>query len=339
MKMMTTLVAVALTVFLFASCERFFEEIEDPGLSNPVVTEIATNLRTPLGLELDQKNRLWVTEAGTGSNDGQVSLIMQNGEVVPVIRGFASGIDPEGNASGLNHLVYRDGMLWILHGLEGRLYMADVSDFRPGDIPLQASEIPFEEVGAFVLANDFGQEDTGETNLYNLTFGPKGDLFMTDAAANAIVRRDVKTGELSIFATFPDFANPTPVGPPTIDAVPTGITYDGHRFLVSTLTGFPFVLGAAKVYEVDRTGNVEVFEEGFTTLVDIELRGGGQPVVLQFAQNGEAGFTPESGKVIYAFSKNAIVDELNFPTDIELAGLQRAYITNLAEGKVLRLNY
>lgn len=336
MKQRSTIFLLVFVVFVLAGCHRLYDLLDEVKPIEPTVREYATGFNTPLGLELDSRNRIWVTEAGTGNNDGRVSLIMPNGRVYPVIEGFVSVVDPEGNPSGLNHLILKNGMLWILHGAEGRLYMADVTDFKAGDMPLQASELTYEEVGAFVMEQDFH-----ESNLYNLSFGPDGDLFMVDAGANAIIRRDAETAELSVFATFPDFENPTQIGPPMVNAVPTGIVYDGNRFLVSTLTGFPFLEGEAKIYAVDRNGNVSVYQDGFTTLVDIDLGLDKQPVVLQFAEFGPTGFIPETGRIIRAAHdrRSTLTEGLSFPTDIELAGIRTAYVTNMAEGKVLKVKY
>lgn len=322
--------------FTFTSCDRLFDHLDEMNPSKPEVKEIATGLATPLGLELDAKNRLWVTEAGSGNNDGQVSLITPSGRVYPVIKGFTSVTDVEGNPSGLNHLISKNGTLYILHGAEGRLYIADVSHFKPGDTPMQASELEYQEIGSFVLNSGFE-----ETNLYNLDFGPEGDLFIVDAAANSVIRRDSETADLSIFATFPSFPNPTPVGPPFIHAVPTGIVFDGTRFFVSTLTGFPFLSGAAVVYELQTDGEFSVYQDGLTTLVDIELGMDRKPVVLQFSEFGETGWTPETGKIsrVTRDGHMPLKEGLSFPTDIELSGARKAYVTNLMEGKVLRVIY
>lgn len=172
-------------IFGLSSCERIWEELDKEEPSKPEVKEFVTGLATPLALELDNHQKLWVTQAGTGNSDGRVSLITPAGKVYPVIEGFVSVIDPEGNPSGLNHLLYTNGTLWILHGAEGRLYKADVNDFKPGDAPLQASDLEYEEIDDFVLEEGFD-----ESNPYNLVIGPGNDLFITDAAANAIIRRN-----------------------------------------------------------------------------------------------------------------------------------------------------
>jgi hypothetical protein len=56
-----------------------------------------------------------------------------------------------------------------------------------------------------------------------------------------------------------------------IHAVPTGIAFDGQRFFVSTLTGFHFPTGKARIYRVNLSGQVSVYKEGFTMLTDVTL--------------------------------------------------------------------
>ena len=98
-------------------------------------------------------------------------------------------------------------MLYIL-GSHSRFYKANVASFKPGDTPLLAKNLPVEDMKQFILDYKFAQ-DTEDTHLYNMTLGPNGDIYFTDAAANAIVRR-TKAGAWSVFADVPGIKNPTP---------------------------------------------------------------------------------------------------------------------------------
>jgi hypothetical protein len=203
---------LSIVILLFTtSCNKVLEVIDElkehPKPSQ--VTTFATGLIAPLGLEADAKGQLWITEAGTGlTNDGQLSLITPQGKVFPVVKGFTSVISPEGAVFGLNHLILKDGILWMLHGVEGRLYKFDISSFKPGDAPLQANQLEYEDIGTFVKNHPF-KDDTNETDIFNLTIGLDGDIFIVDAAANAVIRRKSATGKLSVFATIPPIDNPS----------------------------------------------------------------------------------------------------------------------------------
>ncbi len=99
------------------------------------VQDFASRLAAPLGLAVDDKGLLWVTEVAAG----KVSVITPDGKSYPVITGFSVALSPENTPDGLNHLIYRDGILYILHGVDEKLYKANVASFKPGDQPLTVS--------------------------------------------------------------------------------------------------------------------------------------------------------------------------------------------------------
>jgi hypothetical protein len=285
---------------------------------------------------MDNKGQLWVTEVAAG----KVSVITPNGSVFPVVTGFGVSVSPEGTPDGLNHVLYKDGLLYILHGVDEKLYIANVGSFRPGDPPLTVGQLVSEPIGQFVLDYNFPQ-DTQDSNLYNLTFGPDGDLYIADAGANAIIRRS-KTGALSVFATVPGIANPTPVGPPTVQSVPTGIVFDGQKFLVTTLLGFPFPANRARIYQIDLTGSVSLFQDGFTSLVDIALGAGQRPLVLSVAEFGQQGPTSNTGKIYQTTGGQitTLLQGLNLPTSIEASNVANTYFVNsLVSGKIQQITY
>lgn len=325
-------------VLLFSTgCHELFDLLHEfkSEESEVKVKEYASGLLTPFGLELDYQGNVWVAEAGTGNNDGRISMITSQNQVYPVIEGFTSIIPPdEPSPIGVSHLILVGPTLWFLNIAEGRLYHVDISSFYPGDEPMQASEIESEDIATFVLNCDLGDADTEESNPYNLILGPDGNIYIVDAAANAIVKREAETGELSIFAIFPDIINPTEIGPPLVNSVPTGIVYDGAYFLVSTLTGFPFVENEALIYQVDMDGNVSVYQGGFTTLVDITLDADAFPVVVQYALF-EQGFAPSTGKV--SGIDEVMLDEINYPLGIRRKGKNTYYVTSSGDGVVHKI--
>lgn len=339
MKQRLTTLLLGLGLLVVTGCREFYEYFEEVEPKVLKVTEYATGLTAPLGLTLDDKKNLWVTEIGTGANDGKVSVIQPNGKKYVVVDGFPSFTGPGGadEVVGLNHLMIKEGLAYILH-TNGLLYVADISSFKPGDAPLAAGALKTENIAAFVLDYDF-KEDNNESNPYNLTAGPAGDIYITDAAANAVVRR-THAGKLSIFTTFPDIENPTPVGPPTIDAVPTSIAFNKNRFYVTTLTGFPFPTGKARIYTVDLGGKVSLFQEGFTTLTDLTFDPAFNPVVVEHGQFTEQGFAPNTGRIAVATAEGPanFVSALNQPTAIVRSGPLTYYVNSLPDGKILKVS-
>lgn len=324
-----------LALIATTSCHELFDLV-DLHPQPPRVSEYASGLTNPFGVEVDAQGWVWVAEGGSGNNDSRLSVVTSKGKVYPVIEGFASVIPPqEPTPVGISHFVINGTTLWILNTVEQRLYWADLASWQPGDAPLRASDLKSEDIGTFVRNYEFDQ-DTGESNPYNLTLGPDGDLYIADAAANAIIKREAHSGALSVFATLPSIENPAEVGPPVIDAVPTGIVWDGQQFLVSTLTGFPFPEGEALIYAIDRNGQVSVDQKGFTSLVDISLSADGKPVVVQYAGPG---FAPESGRVVYTNGGQSpvVLDKLNYPLGIARRGLKTYYVTQSASGSVQKV--
>ncbi|NIJ53610.1 ScyD/ScyE family protein [Dyadobacter arcticus] len=301
-----------------------------PEPTSLVAAPFAGGLRAPIGMDVDDKGNLWISEAGTGKNDGAIVMITPGGVKTTVLQGFQSAKGPEA-VEGISHVLYDNGTLYILHGIEGRLYIADVKNFKSGDLPMALNLIPFEEHGTFVKSFNF--TTPLNSNLYGLTLGPGGHLYVTDAGANAIFKRDKNTKEFTFFAKIPDVA-------PNTDAVATGIVFDGTKFLVSTLSGGPFFDGTAKIFEVSTTGVVGIYREKFTTLTHLTLTSGNKPLVISLAKfdlmKGE--FTPFSGKVLNEDGA-ILLDNQMMPTDIKRSGPKEFYLLSYALGTVQKLTY
>ena len=305
------------------------------------VTTLTTGLASPIGVETDGKGRVFVTEQGTGKNDGRVVEITSDGNVYPVVTGLYSSTNNTGDLDATDHLLYADGILYFL-GPKG-LYQINVATFKTGSSPIPASSLTPEYIQQFVIDYKF-VNDTGESHLYNMTLGPDGALYFTDAAANAIIRRS-STGVLSVVTEVPGIANPNPAGPPPgppfIQAVPTSITYDGRQFLISTLLGFPFPAGKAILYQLDLSGKLAIYQQTFNSLVDVENDGNGKPLVLEYAVFGPRGFMPKTGRLLRAngTGSDILLTGLNLPTDLKVADSHTAYITSLGDGALLKITF
>ena len=331
----------SLFVFLLllgtSACEEFYDIVEEIKPRPPRSKVFASGLIAPLGVESDAQGQLWVTEAGTGEkNSGALVFINAQGVVYPVVQGFASEASPEGAIFGLNHLLLKDNILYMLHGVEGRLYKLDISTYQPSDKPLLAADLEYEDIGTWVKK----QLKTEETDIFNLTIGPAGDLFIADAAANAIIRRDSKTKKLSVFATIPPIANPGG-DPAQVEAVPTGITFDGEKFLVCTFTGFPYPAEKATIYQIDLAGKTSVYQTGLSILTDMELGVDGKPVVLEYGTWTGETFIPNSGRMVLSTPKNnvALLSNLNFPNSIEKSGSKTFFIAETFDGTIEKVNF
>jgi len=123
------------------------------------------------------------------------------------------------------------------------------------------------------------------------------NLYLTDASQNCLLRIDTATGRWRRLARFGPFPNPTPVGPPVGDAVPTNVRIYGDSVLVSFLSGFPFVGGNARVLIVNpETGAADPFIFLLTSVTDVLWRprpgARAQFFVLEFSANQSANPAP-----------------------------------------------
>jgi hypothetical protein len=304
------------------------------------VTTVASGLAFPLGIETDYRGNIWVTESETINNDGKVVVIKPNGKKYDAIINLSAFVNENsGQPQGTSHILLDGGTLYILSG--NYLYKADVSHFKPGDQPIDAATLSHEDFAPFVYGYPF-VNDANDSHPYNMTKGPDGDLYITDAGANAIIHRTAP-GVYSILAEVPGIMNPTPVGPPNIQAVPTSIMYDGHDFLVTTLLGFPFPSGSALIYKISKSGNVSIYQDGFTMLVDQAEGNFAGHIVVQHASsfNPATGFAPNTGSLLLVNGSTSeeIAGGLNTPAGIKQANSNTWYVTCLGDGTVIKVSY
>ena len=107
-----------------------------------------------------------------------------------------------------------------------------------------------------------------QSNLFGVERWQK-QLYVVDASLNLIYRVDESDGSFETFVTFPSRPNPTPVGPPMIEAVPDSVHRFGNRLIVTLLTGFPFVQNLAEVRAVElKDGGHSVLIPGLTSAID-----------------------------------------------------------------------
>ncbi|MEO6819056.1 MAG: ScyD/ScyE family protein [Ginsengibacter sp.] len=340
--------AVCLALFFsFTGCVKGHE------IPQLTVKVIASGLAGTMGIEADESGNILVTESGTDipdsvgnthNDNGKVIFISPAGKKYDAIINLSSFANVHSNElQGTTHLLMDGRILYILSG--DYLYTADLTHYKLGDIPLDAKTLPREDVAAVISNIPSPNNPDKDSHPYNLTKGPDGDLYITDAGANAIVHRK-SANNFTVLASFPALANPffPGLGGPTVQAVPTSIRFDGNDFLVTILTGFPFPAGSANVYRVSLSGTVSLYQGGFTALVDQEQGYANSHIFVQHAAsfNPATGFAPNSGSVIYAngSATKVLVGGLNQPVGVKQINSNTLYVTCLGDGTVLKVtNY
>jgi len=279
---------------------------------------IASGLNGVIGIRVDDWGNKWVAESGSGAGDGALVVITKTNKKHTVIKDLPSTVNPVNmdvvgpwRAIPMSYgrmAVLIGGCEPLLGPHFGSLMIFNLSGYTPGtDEPLTMDDAENSiDIGTF----SFNASDNMDSSPFSAVQDEDGHWYVTDAGANAIIRVSRNGQNMSVFAKFPEFANPTPVGPPMVDPVPTGIValpkYGG--FLVTTLTGFPFVNGQAGIYFVDRQGNVSPYLQGLTLLTDIAMDKHENIYVNSFGNFSleTFNFAPASANVIRVRKKSII---------------------------------
>lgn len=349
-KFCTFLIFFAILLVVTTACHK--EDIKPPADKTYHVTTVTTGLHGVMGIDVDENGNIWVTESGTATPDSSGNTHNNNGKVIVItpegdkydaivnLSSFANVITDE--LQGTSHILLDGGTLYVLSG--DYLYQVDISSFKPGDTPIDATTLSYEDVAAVVSQIPTSVNPTHDSHPYNLTIGPDGDIYITDAGANAIVHRK-GPNDYVILAEIPAIDNPKfpDLGPPKSQGVPTSIQYDGSDFIVTTLTGFPFPSTKAVIYKVSTSGDVSIYQDGFTMLVDQTAGTPTQRVVVQFSSSFDpvTGFQPGTGFLIQVdgMKQDTLVHNLNMPVGIIQVDENTWYAALLGDGSVIKLAY
>lgn len=316
------------------------------------ITTAASGLEGPMGVQVDRWGNLWVSESGTDvpdangdthNNNGKVVMITPDGQKHDAIIHLASYANVHSNElQGTVHILLNKNTLYVLSG--DYLYQADISKFKAGDAPIDAGTLTKEDVAAVVSKIPSANNPEADSHPYNLIIGPDGDLYISDAGANAIIHRKGPNNYV-VLAEFPALPNPAfpGVGGPTVQAVPTSIGFDGKDFLVTILTGFPFVPNQAVIYRVTLSGQVSVYQKNFTMLVDQAAGNSKGHIVVQFASSFslQGGYAPNSGALLWVNGQtvDTLANNLNQPEGIVQVNNHTWYVTSLGDGSVLKATF
>jgi hypothetical protein len=204
---------------------------------------------------------------------------------------------------------------------------------------------------ADIAAHELGNPDGGVVlgNPYAV-LAIHGVRYVVDAGGNTLLR--VRRGEIATVAVFPTRPNPMfpGLGPPMFESVPDSVARGpGGSLFVGELTGFPFPVGAARVYRVGSGGALEVYASGFTEIIDIGFDWWGNLYVLEYDANSLAPGTPGALWRVPRFGNRTKSES----TKIEVPGLalvapggiaighSAIYVTNKStsagEGEVVRI--
>jgi hypothetical protein len=331
---------------------------------------VASGLDNPRGLAVSPWGTVYVAEAGRGGSgpcitgedgsscvgaSGAVTQI-RHGEQKRILEGLPSHApQPAGDgALGPSDVSLRHwGGAYLTVGLGADpAVRAELGDLGPGFGQLYKFS-PWghlrtvADVSAYeAAANPDGGAIDSNPNSVTTKWGR---IFVVDAGGNSLLRVR-RSGEISTVAVFPDRLITPPPGmglpdPFPMQAVPTNVVVgpDGALY-VSQLTGFPFPVGAANIYRVERGSAPEVYASGLTNVTDLAFDRHGNLYVVEFAANGLASGDPSGAliKIRPDGSRETVLSEgLVNPYGVGIGPHGDIYLSNHGQsagiGEVLRL--
>jgi hypothetical protein len=341
--------------------------IASPNVSalTTTVTVVMSNLNSPRGLAFGPEGGLYVTEAGTTTSTGLCTSIMEGpntvtrcysgtgsvsrywkGEQQRIASGLPSSfIVQSGFAGGPNDISFAGrGNGYVAMGWGGdparRNDLAEVG-------ALTGTLLRIEPNGKWHVVADISAFEGSHNPASGVVdSNPYGVLaegrsrFVTDAGGNSLLEVG-PTGEISLIATFPSTVAPPPFN--QSEAVPTKVERgpDGALY-VSTLSGVPFLAGAAAIYRVVPGQAPVVYEGGFKAITDFTFGPDGSLYLVQFATAPL--FFGGPGALIHVApdgTRSTITTDLFQPTGVTVGPDGAIYVsnngTNPGEGEVLKI--
>ncbi|BAZ13855.1 hypothetical protein NIES4071_56950 [Calothrix sp. NIES-4071] len=253
---------------------------------------------------------------GTTGAITKIDLNNGSNKVKRVITGLPSVAFPDGTGAAGPHDIKFDfqGLAYVLIGYAANPEFRDVlgnSDL--GKIATVNFDTNYLNVIADIAKYELIHNPDGNDVVSNpLAFlideeQTSQKLLITDAGANAILSVTTEGSDLKAKAVLPQQVLTNPIFPGfgalnfdkghtppssaysdarpsqiTIAPVPTSIVKGLDKaYYVSTFTGFPFPEGGAKIYRIDADGEMTVFADGFTQLIDLAFDAFGNLYVLQ----------------------------------------------------------
>jgi hypothetical protein len=331
---------------------------------------LAEGLDTPRGVIYDKRNRrVLVAEAGQadGNNgpcapgaggaiwcSGRTGAIYEFLERRPADSGRIVSNLPsvrlEDNTAvlGVHDIALgRHGQLNVVFGLSGRQSFRTALGPDGAQLATVASidrHGNLTTVGDLSVFEEINNPDTRrvDSDPFGIFADDDGSMVVADAGSNGVLR-------VAADGTVSLLANPAPrVLPedPDYESVPTSVVRgpDGAYYFTE-LTGYPNFPGTARVQRFRPGQAPQVYEQGFTSLVDLLFDERGRLIVLELAKNGI--YNPpdtRTGRLVRVErdGSQTVLAEMVNPGGVAMAGPGEFYVTtNSADagdtGQLLRV--
>lgn len=320
----------------------------------------ASGLNNPRGIDIGANGRIYVAEAATGR-----ILRVTAGGLRVVAANLPSAVGgPDNDVTGpVNVAATGSGNVFALIG------------GGPQDVDSRFASVLRVTGHRHQVADIAGYQQTDpdptdtesfptDSNPYGIDALGAGRILVTDAGNNDLLLVTAN-GRIRTVARFPTHSvstagTPIPGLPPMVDAeaVPTTVAVgpDGYWY-VGELTGFPFTVGASRIWRIspdargatcdeDTSDGCSLFADGFTAITGMAFGRDGSLYVVEMAKNGllpALGGGDPTGALIRL--RNGVRTEiaegqLTLPADVAVARNGTLYVTNksvMPDGEVLAI--
>lgn len=287
---------------------------------------IASGLNNPRKLMYDADGTLYIAEAGAGGDTeaegpfgpvtvgltSQITIVSPEGEQSVLIDGLVSTNMGSGSIYGTNLAYVTDDAYWLVLG-EGPVEAPFPDGLVNAIVQLDPETLEVQQV-IDVLAYETSENPDGDiisSNPIDLAIADDGTLYIANAGCNCVMRWTEEDG-IQTFASWDIEDNPVPT---SVDIGPDGDVYVGF------LSGFPFPAQGSRIERWSADGELNQTYEGLTLVTDILVDAEGTIYAVEMASGlGDAGFVPESGRVVRVSEDGLtpVAEGLNFPFGVTM---------------------
>lgn len=295
-------------------------------------TVLVDGLASPRQISYGDDGVLYISEAGVGGDaltilqedqgvlsglTSRISAVSSDGELSVLIPTLPSTETRPNNTGyrGAQAVLVTDDLVWVAFG-ESVNTNIEIFPFFTQVIGFSRETNRIVHV-IDTLAAELEQNPDGDalaSDPTDLVIDENGTLWIADAGANSLWTW-TSEGGLELFHNWTSEDNPVPTS--------VALGMNGEIF-VGFLTGFPFPENGARVERWSGDGELLQTFEGFNLVTDVLLDGNDLYIVEMASGLGDAGFVPDSGRVLrinYESGGEAevVADGLPFPYGIAMS--------------------